>query len=231
MACFNYGSHIYRLLFIVAAILASESLADAGERIEKSSNGRICFTNLPSDESKGKASSIKKKSSVRKTAYSKQAKKISITSNQRMLYWDHIKGAGNKYEIDTDLIVAVIRVESNFKKKAKSRKGAMGLMQLMPETARILGVKNAYNPKDNIYAGTRYLRQLLNSFNDLRLSLAAYNAGPKAVEKFNGIPPYPETRAYVSLVMQLYKGFYTQPNRYFVRTSQKGKLIFTNISK
>lgn len=107
-----------------------------------------------------------------------------------------------KYNVCPALVKAVITAESRFKIRAKSRKGALGLMQLMPKTARRLGV-NPKDPKQNLEGGIKYLSILLQFFNnDLRLSLAGYNAGPKAVLKYSGIPPYKETRNYVKKVLK-----------------------------
>ncbi len=119
-----------------------------------------------------------------------------------------IRKAASKYNIEPDLIKAVIKTESNGNYRAISKKGAMGLMQLMPTTASDMRVSNPYNPKENIEGGTKYLRLLLDKFNgDLTLALAAYNAGPKTVEKYGwNIPPYSETKNYVKKVFSLYKG-------------------------
>jgi soluble lytic murein transglycosylase-like protein len=104
--------------------------------------------------------------------------------------------------VDAMLVRAVIQVESAYRPTARSRKGAMGLMQLMPATARQYGVKNPYDPESNIKGGIKHLKMLLARF-PKALALAAYNAGETAVERFGGIPPYPETRAYVSRVLAL----------------------------
>lgn len=119
-----------------------------------------------------------------------------------------IDDASSAFGVDKPLIKAVIQQESEYNKLAVSPKGAMGLMQLMPETADSLGVKNPFDVKENIFGGTRYLKSLMTKYNNnLDLALAAYNAGPKAVEKYGGIPPYEETQNYVKNVQRIYKEF------------------------
>jgi len=115
-----------------------------------------------------------------------------------------IKAASSRYGVEPALIKAVIHAESSFNACARSSRGAVGLMQLMPRTARYLGVKNIYAPKDNLDGGVKYLAQLLNRYKgNLSLSLAAYNAGPTAVAKHKGVPPYSATKAYIARVLNL----------------------------
>ena len=114
---------------------------------------------------------------------------------------DVIKFYADLYRLETALVQAVIKAESNFNPKAISSKGALGMMQLLPETARDMGVRNPFDVEDNIRGGSRYLRLMLDQFNNkLDLALAAYNAGPGAVRRHGGIPPYEETRTYVERV-------------------------------
>ena len=122
------------------------------------------------------------------------------------VYQNHILDASRQYGVDPDLVRAVIQRESGGDPNSVSSKGAKGLMQLMDETASEMGVRNSRDPRENIMGGTRYLRILLNRFGgDVQLALAAYNAGPAAVEQYGGIPPYRETREYVGRVLETYR--------------------------
>jgi hypothetical protein len=116
-----------------------------------------------------------------------------------------VEKSAREHNVDPLLVQSVIQVESNYNHYAVSPKGAEGLMQLMPGTARMLGVSNSFDPAQNIEAGVKYLRYLQNVYQDDRLALAAYNAGPKAVDKYKGAPPYLETQDYVNHVGQRYQ--------------------------
>lgn len=119
-------------------------------------------------------------------------------------FGDLIRSAAKKHGLDENLIAHVIAAESNFNAKAVSRKQAQGLMQLRPQTAAHLSVVNAFDPAQNIDAGARYLKQLLEKYRgNLSLALAAYNAGPDMVERYGGIPPFPETQRYVQKITTL----------------------------
>jgi hypothetical protein len=125
--------------------------------------------------------------------------------NDRTPFEKLIRAAAKKYDLDADLIHCVVAVESNFNPKAVSRKKASGLMQLLPQTAAQYGVKNIFDPEENINAGTRYLKELLAKYRDLTLALAAYNAGPERVDQYGRrVPPYLETMKYVQRIAKSY---------------------------
>jgi hypothetical protein len=124
----------------------------------------------------------------------------------------HVEEACQRHQVSPDLVKAVIAVESEFDQYAVSSKGARGLMQLMPATARRFGVADTFDARQNILAGTQYLRILLDQFaDDIELALAAYNAGENAVVRYGGVPPYKETRAYVAKIQRLLGGFVAAP--------------------
>ncbi len=131
------------------------------------------------------------------------ARRDGETPDPSAPYADMIDRSAAHEGVDPRLVRAVIQVESAYQPTARSRKGAQGLMQLMPDTARRYAVSNPYDPKSNISAGVRYLRSLIDRYEQIPLALAAYNAGEAAVERFGGIPPYPETVSYVRQVLSL----------------------------
>lgn len=123
-------------------------------------------------------------------------------------YDDYIEAAAKEYGVDENLIRSVIMTESNAQEKAHSKCHAKGLMQLLDGTAKSMGAKNIWDPKQNIMAGTKYLSGLLRQYNgDVKLALAGYNAGPGAVNKYNGVPPYTETKNYITRVLGYYNHF------------------------
>jgi soluble lytic murein transglycosylase-like protein len=127
---------------------------------------------------------------------------VTVAALPSVPYADIIDRVSGEQGVDVKLVRAVIQVESAYQRRARSRKGAMGLMQLMPETARQYGVKDPYDPASNIEGGIKYLKTLLERL-PRDFALAAYNAGEGAVARFQGIPPYPETRDYVARILQL----------------------------
>ena len=126
-----------------------------------------------------------------------------VVAAARGPYADIIDNVSAEQGVDGRLVKAIIQVESAYQERARSRKGAMGLMQLMPDTARQYAAADPYEPRSNIEAGIKYLKSLLQRF-ELPLALAAYNAGEATVRRFGGIPPYPETRDYVARVLKLF---------------------------
>jgi soluble lytic murein transglycosylase-like protein len=130
---------------------------------------------------------------------------VATTGQIENPYGELIASMSEAHGVDPNLVRALIEVESNYRPKATSPRGAMGLMQLMPSTAREYNVRNPYDPKSNVAAGVKHLKSLIDRWG-VELALAAYNAGEGAVRKFNGIPPYRETRNYVSRILSLAGG-------------------------
>ena len=181
-------------LFALLMSSASAALAEIYKYTDE--RGVMHFTNMPTNSKyrpvvPGKKSSIIFGSSVNDHQY------------------DHIiRMLCREHQMDFSLVKAVIKAESAFNPRAVSRKGAQGLMQLMPGTARDLCVDDPFDPYDNLQGGVRYLRQMLDIFNgNVTLAVAAYNAGPGAVQNSNTVPPYPETRMYVRRVLQYHREY------------------------
>jgi hypothetical protein len=157
---------------------------------------------------------------------------LAVPAAARGRYATEITAAAERYGIDPRLVHSVIRVESAFNPWAVSPKGARGLMQLMPHTAVTLGVRDAFNPVQNIDGGVRYLRILIDRYGgNLRLALAAYNAGPQAVDWYRGVPPYQETQQYVQRILALYGlADGTGPPEVVYRYEDpQGTVVYTNI--
>ncbi len=173
-----------------------EPLADGRVRLFLSSGVDASYIDLPAAEIESVATLPDEPPVV--------APKTTVPSNADMR--SLLSDAGAQHDIDVELLASVVHAESDGRANAVSRTGAQGLMQLMPGTAHNLGVKDRFEPAQNINGGTAYLDELLTRYHDnLALALAAYNAGPAAVDKYHGIPPYRETRAYVARVMNEFK--------------------------
>lgn len=190
-------------LFILGA--SAIDLAQAGIYTFTDANGVIHFTNKPSDPRYAGMTRVR----YRTPSGNASASVTPLIDDAPDRYASLVKQVAREHRIDQALLQAVIAAESGYDPYAISRKGAVGLMQLMPGTARRYGVKDLYDPAQNIRGGARYLHDLMRKFNnDLSLSLAAYNAGEEAIVRHgNRIPPYRETRLYVPRVMDLYKRY------------------------
>ena len=188
-------------VFVCLLFLTTSSSAGIYRFVDE--NGVIHFTNCPRDP-KFKLYIRESKEDVGNDNHSSSFSYIK-DSNQ---YDSLISELSKKHQVDFALIKAMIRAESGFNPFAVSRKGAKGLMQLMPETALRMNVSNSFNPRENIEGGVRYFKYLLSLFNDdLRLSLAAYNAGENVVGELRSIPPYRETVDYVKKVLSYYQSY------------------------
>lgn len=180
------------MMFFLTLIFTHTAVADIYMYVDK--NGVVNFTNVPSS---GKYKLFIKELPAR------------IRKSFSTAEYDHIiRKAEETYDVDFSLIKAVIEAESNFDPEAVSKKGAKGLMQIMPGNFQSLSVQDPFNPAENIMGGVKYLQELLRRYeNKLPLVLAAYNAGPEAVDQYRRIPPFEETRNYVKKVMKLYKQY------------------------
>jgi hypothetical protein len=186
----------HRWLQVVVVTGAIATAASAGAEMRTTAGGGTCRTCV-----KGGASNPR----VASYAPSLSRRAASSSPRDQDTYAREIAEASARYAVPERLIWAVIRVESGFERRAVSSKGARGLMQLMPETAALLGVRDCFDPRQNIQGGTRHLRALMQRFRyDLRLAVAAYNAGEKPVAAYGGVPPYPETQEFVTQVLRFY---------------------------
>ena len=187
------------LTVLVGAILVAPDSSRATIYTFVDQQGTVHFTNVPNDSRYRPKVTRSQFRENRGTARAPRA-------GDPRLYEQHIQKAASRYAMDPLLIKAVIKTESNFDCLAVSCKGAKGLMQLMPGTAADLKVWDPFDPQENIFGGTNYLRQMMSRFGgDLRLALAAYNAGPGRVEAAQGIPLIPETQQYVTKVIHHYR--------------------------
>jgi soluble lytic murein transglycosylase-like protein len=228
-------------LFIGASMLVMARPSLAGEAkiyVIREADGAIRFTNKPPGSGQAAeiftstgaggrfyraSSSIRLRSGDRLFQGNRAALRLPITARGTAMtgrrgsiypdkFADEIDRASVEHEVDPALVRAVIHAESAFNPYAVSPKGARGLMQLMPSTARMLGVKNSFSPASNIWGGTKYLAQLLRRFRNEAHAVAAYNAGSEPVNRYNGVPPYSETREYVRRVLSLKKQYTLQAN-------------------
>jgi soluble lytic murein transglycosylase-like protein len=218
---------VRRTLLAIGLALAVEADLVAAETFKLTeADGTTHFTNAPTDPR------------YRRMGFTSGTAagwlRLPPSAGEGGLYVDEIRDAAERHGVPIRLVSAVIRAESGFNPRAVSRKGAQGLMQLMPTTASLLGVRNSFDPRENIDGGVRHLRGLIDRFpNNLPLAIAAYNAGERAVTQYRGIPPYPETQDYVTKVMQFYgapvTGGAAPATRVYQLVAPDGTITYTNI--
>jgi len=214
---------------VLSVLLTVPAIARAETFRFVAGDGTVYYTNAPTDP-----------------AYRKFGQRTGTTAGWLRLptaeatpgYLGHIKQASSRYNVPERLVSAIIQAESDFNPQAVSSKGARGLMQLMPQTASMLGVRNSFDPSENIDGGVRHLRGLLDQFQNVTLAVAAYNAGAQAVTHYRGIPPYPETQGYVTKVLRLFGGsgsnqaeaaVIAPPSRVYRVVNADGTTVYTNI--
>lgn len=222
-----------KVLIVLSVIITLSLPCSSQIYTYRDKNGHLVLTDAPQGNHR-----VRRKNRPNKTRQTRKNHYGSLVSK------DHeINRLVEKYavlhDIDDRLLHAVIRAESDYDRNAISRKGAMGLMQLMPETGKQYGVENFFNPEENIRAGAKHLKALLNRyFGDTKMALAAYNAGATAVDRYNGIPPFQETENYVSKILGMVNGENSsesgktsRPQRTTIYryTDAKGRVCLTNI--
>jgi soluble lytic murein transglycosylase-like protein len=233
MGSYRFPVNAYLLLGFIVSI-ACAPVAHAGEAriyVVHQADGSIRFTNKPPVAgeaaevftAKSNVGSFRRVAGGGRAAYSLSGARASLRpsyftssgSSAKIYphkYADVIDEAADLHQVDPALVRAVIHAESAFNPHAVSPKGARGLMQLMPSTAKMLGVRNAFSPESNIHGGTRYLAQLLKRYRNEIYAIAAYNAGLVPVDRYNGVPPFTETQEYVRRVLKLKKQYSRQRN-------------------
>ncbi len=207
---------------VLSLILTSAIQASAAAYRLVAPDGTVYLTNAPNDPRYQRLRGVS----------GTEAGWLRVRDPQAPQYAAEISEAALRYGVPQRLVEAVIRAESAYNPAAVSRKGARGLMQLMPATASMLGVRDSFNPRQNIDGGVRHLRGLMDRYsNDLRLALAAYNAGEQTVSWYHGVPPFPETRQYVERILLDYGGAEAAglPRTIFRYVEQDGTVTYTNI--
>lgn len=188
-------SRAIALFFVLAVFLAWENALAKGIYFMVKEDGSLCITDIPTSRKYKPYTFSKSINYIRNAVIAFRRDRRSVAEVDAI-----VSDLCIKYGVEKKLVMAVIDVESGFDAGAVSSAGAQGLMQIMPETGKDLDLVDPFDPSENIDAGIRYLRYLLDTFPDQRLAVAAYNAGPNAVKKFGGIPPYAETKDYVRKV-------------------------------
>lgn len=211
-----------RLPTLLCIMLCLPLTAGAGNVYKfRDADGNILFTNIVNEKQKPRGEGFKSYNVLEKVEWfpdtnvhkyrnwgkDEYAVRPSFSKNRNA--FDHlIKQASLAHNVDQGLVKAIIHTESGFNPRARSKPGAQGLMQLMPATAAMYSVNDAYDPSQNIAAGTKHIKYLINRYRSLELALAAYNAGEGNVKKYGGIPPFTETRDYVKRVISRYRNLY-----------------------
>lgn len=187
---------------ILSAFVLLGSVSAQSVFRHKDANGNTVFSDVPAGD--GVVRTSYRNDFGRPTATASCTGLNTAALDARAAHWrPEVARVAARHGLETDLLLALVRVESCFDAKARSRAGAVGLTQLMPATARELGVSNSLDAKANLDGGARYLARMLKRFGNETLALAAYNAGPGNVEKYGGVPPFPETRSYVRRIAAL----------------------------
>jgi hypothetical protein len=218
------------LMAAVALLFSGHSLARAEMFTYVDEQGTRYYTNVPA-VSQSRLYEHERVTISKPSAHSLPEVRVGGRRNfskSSAAYDHHIRQSASRYNVDPQLIKAIIKAESGFDCYARSEKGAQGLMQLMPGTARDLNVSNPYDPRANIDGGTHYFRTMLDTFNgNIPLSLAAYNAGPNLVKRTNTMPQIPETVEYVQRVLHNYNGYRGSGHQSFPVTSaiRVGELV------